>query len=101
MPASIVNVVFSRAGANSQRDVEVYVGEGAQFENIATPTSTTQSTNTADEGDVARVTPVGGAVYALSGSNPTVAVGSGWYIPDGVSFDVSVNQGDKIAVIDA
>jgi hypothetical protein len=40
-------------------------------------------------------------VYALSGSNPSVSVGNGWYIPDGLPFDLAVNLGDKIAVIDA
>lgn len=44
--------------------------------------------------------PVGGAVYVEIGANPTASATSK-YLPDGVSYDVDIDPGDKVAVINA
>jgi hypothetical protein len=44
--------------------------------------------------------PIGGNVYVKIGSNPTAA-NTSKFLVDGDAWDVDVNPGDKIAVIDA
>jgi len=50
------------------------------------------------------VRPIGGNVYVKIGSNPTALntpTGGSKYMADGDAWDVDINPGDKIAVIDA
>lgn len=71
---------------------------------LATTTSSAQTTITANSGEIATITAINGPLMVLVGSNPTaLAAGGGQhrYVPAGMRIDVGpLKDLDKIAVID-
>ena len=106
MVATLVNVAFAQAdyrvsfeNSRPKAEMPALIASTANVENIATPTISKSTTATASANDLARITPVGGDVYAAAGAAPTAVAGNLLVIA-GTSLVISVAAGDKIAVID-
>lgn len=97
-----VNIVLARAGVKSLNDImPMYSNKNLKSENITSSGTSQQTTNTAERADIARIVALGGSVYVKAGPNPTAASGD-ILVLAGVPFDLGgLEDGDKIAVIDA
>lgn len=71
-------------------------------ENIANPTSSTQTTGTAPTGIIAvwRIA-TDTAIWVAFGTNPIASAGTSYFIPAGAELHVGAEPGHKVAVINA
>lgn len=74
-------------------------GNPSSTETVTTSGTSAATTNAAAYSGVATID-CASALYAVVGPNPTAAPTTGWYIPAGITTDIAVNTGDKVALID-
>ena len=95
-----VNIVFAKVGVRGiENSYPAYLSGGIVSEDITSSASSQATTATALEGQTARITASGGNIRVIAGASPT-ALTSSLLVLDGTSFDLGVETGDKIAVID-
>ena len=95
-----VQVVFAKAGA---KGVQV-MAAGFSANEIITSSATSQATtaSASQANDVVMIVASGGNVYVNVAAAPTAAAdATSLLILDGERVPLSVNSGDKVAVIDA
>ncbi len=67
---------------------------------ITTSNASQQSAAVDEATAFVKIRPVGGNVYIKIGPNPTASAAD-TFLPDGEPYDIAVETGDKIAVINA
>lgn len=103
MAATLVNVtLWYMEGSMNNGATQPVVSTLIADESIATPTTSQQSAAAPAAmaaNAVWRIVPVGDAVYANFGADPTAAAGN-TYIAAGAEFWKTAFPGEKVAVID-
>jgi len=95
-----VNIVFAKIGFRGiDGTYASYLAAGIVSEDITSSATSQATTAAATEGQMARITVTGGNVRVLASAAPTALVTSTLVLA-GTSFDLGVEAGDKIAVID-
>ncbi len=70
-------------------------------ESITSSGTSQPTTGSANSGDFAHITSIGGAVWASFGSSPVASAGTTWIIADGeTKLFGPLKDGDKAAIID-
>lgn len=96
---AICNVSFTRV--SNFNGTAIIRPEAVQSQAITTSSSSQQSAAANSTQKVVRVTVAGGNVWVAIGVNPTAVAGTQFLMTDGSTEYFAVNDGDKVAVIDA
>ena len=91
-----VNIVFAKAATSKS---PVYNGGTIAAEDVTSSGTSAQSSATGID-CIARIT-ADVDIYIKTGPNPTAAAGEDWRLAAGSALDLALNEGDKVAVIDA
>lgn len=94
-----VRVNFGNAMGGGVPSYPPSVKAGQSFTSSGSNQATTVS---ADSGDFAHVTSIGGAVSVNIGANPNASVNPTWIVADGeTKLFGPLQDGDKVAIVDA
>ena len=96
-----VYLTVGEVGARANQDnVMIYLGDRVSSEVVTSSATSAQATFTATRGEVVKVycdTPI----YITSGPNPVASASNSLFVPGGAAEFISMQDGHKVAVIDA
>lgn len=81
-------------------DVPIFQGGASASETVTTSATSAQGNLTAAKDSDNATVFCETAVYATTGQNPTASAASGVFCPGNVLVAISLNAGDKVALID-
>ena len=94
----MATVYVSIGPAGQKGSIDIHSGPG-RSETITSSGVTAQGALVARSQEAATIfCPT--AVYATVGANPTASTSVGYYVPGGIPYDIMMQSGDILAVID-